>query len=247
MDKNPTTVVIYIGINDVWHSLKGTGTSPERFEAGLQDIIKKITDTGAKVILCTPSVIGEKTDASNELDSMLEQFAAISRRVASKSGANLLDLRQLFQQHLAANNPLNRGKNILTNDGVHLNDAGNDFVARQMLTALGQDHSSVKYQSLMQHIVLFKFKDETSPADIDEIVLAFDNLPSKIDQIIGYSSGTNVSPEKLAQGYTHALVVSFRDAAGRDAYLPHRAHKQFVKLLDGKIDKVLVFDFATGP
>jgi hypothetical protein len=41
-------------------------------------------------------------------------------------------------------------------------------------------------------------------------------------------------------------VVTFADEAGRDRYLPHPAHKDFVKLLGGKIEKVLVVDFWTN-
>jgi isoamyl acetate esterase len=60
--KKPTIVVVYIGINDVWHfTTPGlSGTSEEIYEAGLEKIIGKIQKSGARVILCTPSVIGEK-------------------------------------------------------------------------------------------------------------------------------------------------------------------------------------------
>ena len=77
LSKQPNLVFIYIGINDVWHSQKGRGTSKEDFESGLRDIIKKIQDVGSKVILCTPSTIGEKTDGANELDSMLEEYLSL--------------------------------------------------------------------------------------------------------------------------------------------------------------------------
>lgn len=245
LDKKPTLVFIYIGINDVWHSQNGQGTSRAVFESGLTDIIKQIKDVGAKVILCTPSMIGEKTDGSNALDPMLEEYSSISRKVAGETGSQLLDLRKRFVEHLKVNNPLNRSKNILTADGVHLNQAGNDFVARQMLAAIGHRYESSVDQSLIRHIVLFRFNQDVNQAGIDEIVTAFGELSKKIDQIIDYEAGTNVSPEQLDQGFTHAFVVTFRDAASRDAYLPHPAHKEFVKLIDGKIEKVLVFDFAT--
>ncbi len=245
LDKQPTTVVIYIGINDVWHSENGSGTPKDAFESGLRDIIQRINDAGTKVILCTPSVIGEKTDGSNKLDSMLEEYSEISRKVGREMKSQILDLRMAFLEHLRVNNPMNREKNILTEDGVHLNAAGNDFVAGQMLAALGQPYRGKRDKSFMRHIVLFKFKDDVDQSTIDEIVAAFGNLPNKIDQIIGYEAGRNVSPEQLDQGFTHAFVVTFRDSAARDAYLPHPAHKDFVKLLEGKIDKVLVFDFAT--
>ena len=246
LSKKPTTVVIYIGINDVWHSQNGRGTSKDKFESGLRDIIKRINDVGANVVLCTPSVIGEKTDGSNPLDSMLEEYSDISRKVAKETKSSIYDLRAEFLEYLGSNNPLDRAKGILTGDGVHLNSAGNDFVASQMLAALGQKYNSTKDKSLMRHIVLFKFKDEVEQAKIDEVVEAFGQIPGKIDQIIGYEAGTNVSPEQLDQGFTHAFVVTFRGAAGRDVYLPHPAHKEFVKMLDGKIDKVLVFDFTTN-
>ena len=246
LDKKPTTVVIYIGINDVWHSKSGRGTSEEDFESGLNEIITKIKGVGSKVILCTPSVIGEKKNNENSLDKMLRSYSKISRNVAKAQKVTLLDLRRKFQRYLETNNSMNRVKNILTTDGVHLNAAGNDFVAAQMLSALGHEYESAAAAKVMKHIVLFKFNDDVSEESIDQIVEAFGKLPEKIDTIIDYEAGTNVSPEKLDQGYTHAFVVTFRDAAGRDKYLPHKAHKEFVKLLDGKIDKVLVFDFETN-
>lgn len=245
LSKKPTLVFIYIGINDVWHSQNGKGTSTAEYESGLRDIIKQIKDVGAKVILCTPSMIGEKNDGSNPLDSMLEEYSAISRNVATQTDSQLLDLRKKFVEYLKINNPINRPKHVLTGDGVHLNKAGNDFVARQMLDAIGHQYESSADQSLMRHVVLFKFKEEVKQTDIDEIVTAFGELPNKIEQIIGYETGTNVSPEQLDQGFTHAFVVTFRDAASRDAYLPHPAHEAFVKLLGNRIDKVLVFDFVS--
>ena len=84
-----------------------------------------------------PSVIGEKTDGSNEFDAMLEDYSAISRKVAEDTGAQLLDLREQFMAWLAAHNPDNLAKGILTRDTVHLNPAGNRFVADRMLEALG--------------------------------------------------------------------------------------------------------------
>ena len=242
LSKQPNLVFIYIGINDVWHSQKGRGTSKEDFESGLRDIIKKIQDVGSKVILCTPSTIGEKTDGTNELDSMLEEYSAISRTVATETESQLLDLRKAFLDHLKTANPKNQKKGILTRDGVHLNKAGNEFVAKQMLGAIGL--SPAEAITNVRHIVLFKFKDDLEKAKVDEIVTAFGGLKKQISEIAEYEAGTNVSPENLEQGFTHCFVVTFKTIADRDAYLPHPAHKKFVKLLDGKIDKVLVFDFV---
>jgi lysophospholipase L1-like esterase len=136
LDRKPTLVVIYIGINDVWHGEKDPkkGTSPENFEAGLTDIIGKIKETGARVVLCTPSVIGEKK--SNPLDTKLDEYSEISRKVAKKESVQLCDLRKAFVEHLARNNPDDKDRGILTGDRVHLNEAGNKFVAQTILATI---------------------------------------------------------------------------------------------------------------
>lgn len=133
----PTVVVVYIGINDVWHSLKQNGTPKDVFAAGLRELLDRIAGAGARAILCTPSVIGEKTDGSNQLDAMLAEYAAIARRVARQADVALLDLRWRFLRHLREHNQDQRAKGVLTTDGVHLNPAGNRFVADCMLAALG--------------------------------------------------------------------------------------------------------------
>ncbi len=140
LDKHPTLVVVYIGINDVWHwvtpGLKGT--TKEDYEAGLKDIIASIHNAGARVVLCTPSVIGEKNDGSNPEDRMLEEYSDISRRVAKETGSTLCDLHKAFGAYLRDHNPGNDEKGILTVDRVHLNDQGNRFVEEEILKTLNQ-------------------------------------------------------------------------------------------------------------
>ncbi|MEJ7766956.1 MAG: Dabb family protein [Chitinophagaceae bacterium] len=96
---------------------------------------------------------------------------------------------------------------------------------------------------LLRHVVIFKFKDDATPEQIKMVEKSFSALPSKINTIIGYEWGTNISPENLAQGYTHCFLVTFKNAAGRDYYLPHAAHKEFGQKLTPYLDKVMVIDF----
>lgn len=136
-EKKPSVVVIYIGINDVWHfqfADRGlTGTPKDQYRLLLTEIIAELQENGATVLLATPSVVGEKSDGTNKWDFLLDEYAELSRVVARERGALLLDLRKEFIRYLKENNPSNSEKDILTNDGVHLNDAGNLFVARHML------------------------------------------------------------------------------------------------------------------
>lgn len=138
LSHNPTHVVIYIGINDVWHWFKfdPVGTEKDVFESGLRELIQLFKTHDIEVILSTPSVIGEKTDGSNEGEEMLDEYSDVSRMVAAEEGAILMDLRSAFTKYLDMNNPDNQESGILTSDGVHLNPAGNEFVANRMLDAL---------------------------------------------------------------------------------------------------------------
>lgn len=140
LSKKPTVVVIYIGINDVWHGQNdpAKGTLPERFESGLGGIVDKIQASGARVVLATPSLIGEKKDGANKLDAKLDQYAGITRKLAGEKKTGLCDLRRAFLDHVAKNNPDNKDAGVLTSDRVHLNDEGNQFVAAEMLKALGR-------------------------------------------------------------------------------------------------------------
>jgi lysophospholipase L1-like esterase len=136
--KKPTIVLINIGINDVWwwNGRWGKGTTKEDFESGLYDMIKRIKAVEARVILCTPTVIGEKTDGTNEFDKMLEEYSDISRKVAKKTGSQLLDLRKAFMAYLKEHNTDNVAKGILTRDTVHLSKIGNIFLSGLVLDAL---------------------------------------------------------------------------------------------------------------
>jgi len=262
LSKKPTIVVIYIGINDVWHSKSGKGTSKIDYEKGLLSLIEKIKAAGGRTILCTASMIGEKTDGTNDLDTMLDEYCELSRKVAletkEKFGTELLDLRKAFLAYLKEHNPDNKDKGILTGDGVHLNAAGNKFVAEQMLSALlpqkqepaakeCADEKSAKASepSVLRHVVLFKFKDGATKEQVQEVVDAFRALPGKIDSIKAFEYGTDNSPEKIAAGFTHCFCLTFADEAGRDAYLPHAAHEEFKKLVGPRLDKALVVDYWT--
>lgn len=96
----------------------------------------------------------------------------------------------------------------------------------------------------VRHVVLFQFKDGTSPEDVKKIEAAFRALPSKIPQIVGFEWGTNNSPEKKDEGFTHCFFLTFKDVKDRDAYLPHPAHKAFGSVLRPHLKKVLVIDYV---
>jgi hypothetical protein len=109
-----------------------------------------------------------------------------------------------------------------------------------------QTTAESKPEKVLRHVVLFKFKDDVDDAKVNEVVEAFAALPGKIDQIKDFEWGTDVSVEDKSEGFTHGFVVSFASKQGRDEYLPHPAHQEFVKLVGPRLDKVLVFDYWIG-
>ena len=137
LNKKPDLVFIYVGINDVWHKLGAkTGTDYDKYLKFYQALINKIQATGSKVVLCTPTVIGEKKNNANEVDADLNKYADGVRSLATKNNLPLCDLRKAFVDYENANNTEDKEKGILTTDRVHLNDVGNKLVADTMLPFL---------------------------------------------------------------------------------------------------------------
>ena len=143
---NPDIVFIYIGINDVWHKYDfGTGSDIDIYERGLREIISDIIKSGSKIVLCTPTVIGENTgdfelgnkfkdvETMENMNSDLDLFSEVVKRLSNEYSTELLDLRKIFMDYISANNPDNNPSGILTYDGVHLNEQGNKLIANEML------------------------------------------------------------------------------------------------------------------
>ena len=99
--------------------------------------------------------------------------------------------------------------------------------------------------SVLRHVVLFKFKEGTSKEDIKKVEIAFSKLPSKISQIYSYEWGLNNSPEGLEKGFTHCFFLTFKSKEDRAIYLPHADHKAFGEVLEPHLDDVLVLDYWT--
>ncbi len=136
LDHNPTLVVVYIGINDVWHWDAGRGTSADDFRTGLHTLVQQLREKNTRVLLCTPTVIGEKTQDQNPHDAMLNAYADITRAVAREEKVDLLDLRHYFLAWLETENADQLEQGVLTSDGVHLNDHGNLLLGYLMVRAI---------------------------------------------------------------------------------------------------------------
>ena len=109
-----------------------------------------------------------------------------------------------------------------------------------VMTSTSQAEDTGAYR----HVVLFKFKDDAKPEQVKAVEDAFIGLAKKVETVTGFEWGTNVSPENKNEGFTHCFLVTFKDKAGLEVYLPHPAHEEFKTTLRGILDKVCVFDFV---
>ncbi len=92
-------------------------------------IIQKLQAANAKILLCTPAVIGELKANANAQDEDLNKYAGVICSIGNDLGLPVCDLRKLFANFIAVHNISNVQSGILTIDGVHLNEMGNRLVA----------------------------------------------------------------------------------------------------------------------
>ena len=118
-------------------------------DAATDAIISELQKIGSKVVLCTPTVIGENygdftlanqyveqyrdTKTMESMNNDLDAFSDVVRNLSTEYNTGLIDLRKIFMSYISKNNPSNKPSGILTYDGVHLNDQGNKLIADQMI------------------------------------------------------------------------------------------------------------------
>jgi quinol monooxygenase YgiN len=121
------------------------------------------------------------------------------------------------------------------------------FLAAVSVVFSGWSLGAAEPAGVFRHVVLFKFKPDATPEQIRRVEEEFRKLPAAIDVIQDFEWGTSRTVEAdLAQGYTHGFLLTFRDRAGLEAYLPHPAHTAFVDLVKPLLEEVHVFDYVAG-
>ena len=95
----------------------------------------------------------------------------------------------------------------------------------------------------IKHVALIKFKEGTTEDQIQKAFEELMDLSESVPAVEDYVAGPNNSPEGLNKGYTHGFVMTFTDAAARDAYLTHADHERVKAAVLPLVEDVLVFDF----
>jgi len=96
---------------------------------------------------------------------------------------------------------------------------------------------------MIVHIALFRWRSDVSESQIDKVMVNIKNLKSQIKDVIEIMCGKNFS--KYSDGFTHAVVVTFKDRKGLDAYRAHPAHRPIAKMVDSMEEKSIGIDFES--
>ncbi|MBW2370025.1 MAG: Dabb family protein [Deltaproteobacteria bacterium] len=96
---------------------------------------------------------------------------------------------------------------------------------------------------MLKHVVLLKFKTDTTDMDIQDIEAGLAGLPGRIPEIKGYELGRDVV--RSDRSYDFGLVSAFVDQAGLKAYQTHPDHVGVVNKIRIACDSIVAVDFMT--
>jgi lysophospholipase L1-like esterase len=119
----PTLVTLSAGINDVLHKVK-----PDDYEKDVRAIAGQLRDRKVSLLILTTTVLGPKHE---EADRALAAYNAILHGVAKDYGCRVAEVNDAMQAARKA------GKDLLSDDQVHLTFAGYRVLTRAVLDGLG--------------------------------------------------------------------------------------------------------------
>lgn len=97
---------------------------------------------------------------------------------------------------------------------------------------------------MIRHILLMSFNDGTSQEQITLLRDAFLYIPRRIEGVVSVEWGENDSPESKNAGYTHCVLMTFKDDNARQCYLPHPEHEALKLILRPLLRNIIVLDYA---
>ncbi|KAL4601031.1 hypothetical protein ACB092_11G242400 [Castanea dentata] len=98
-------------------------------------------------------------------------------------------------------------------------------------------------KGVVKHIFVAKFKDGTTPNQIDHLIREMANLVNLIEPLKSFHWGKDVSAGNKNQGFTHVLESTFESMEGVAEYIAHPAHVEYAKVLLLHVEKYMVIDY----
>lgn len=152
LSKKPQWMTFSCGVNDVWHSEKGTGVPLDQYQKLVGEIFDRCDKAGVKVIVLTATMIYE--NQKNKLNQMLVPYNQWLREEAKRRNYPLADLNADMQNELERIRKTDKTRgNKLTSDGVHMKFPGDMLMAWGVLRAMGAPESEkAKFEEMCRNI-----------------------------------------------------------------------------------------------
>lgn len=137
IDRLPSWITIYIGVNDVWHDFLPNvhGVSLDEYIRVYDQILTTLQQrlAGAHLLLFTPTCIGESPDTPE--NQRLVNYVAAVHHLGEEHHLPVIDLNAIFWRTIQAGRATNPEYH-LTMDGVHPTLTGHYLIAHTLLRAL---------------------------------------------------------------------------------------------------------------
>ncbi len=134
LDLKPDWLSVMIGVNDVWRQFdlprqKEIHVSPKVYEKTLLELASKTRPKLKGLIIIAPFYL--EPNQEDPMRKRMDQYGAITRKVAKKSDAIFIDTQAAFDELLK-----HMHSNAIAWDRVHPNMIGHSVIARAFLNAI---------------------------------------------------------------------------------------------------------------
>jgi acyl-CoA thioesterase I len=148
IDRKPEIVTLSVGVNDVWHNFRdpewtkrvpegnsGRGVDLPTYLSNVESMVLAAKAAGIRIVLVSPTLIYEDLNCAE--NQRLKAYVRAEGERAKRLGAGFIDLNAVFGRVVKAyQREAGKRQLLLTNDGVHVNDAGNALMADAILRYL---------------------------------------------------------------------------------------------------------------
>jgi len=93
---------------------------------------------------------------------------------------------------------------------------------------------------MLKHLVLLKFKPGVGDDEISDLEKGLASLPREIPEILGWSFGRDLRPEKI---FDFALVSDFADSEALGRYRVHPKHVVVLQKVRALCEGIQAVDF----
>lgn len=138
VDLNPDWVSICIGINDVWRQFDTPAMTdyqvmPEEYEQNVENMILAVKDSVKGIFVLSPYYM--EPNREDPMRKRMDEYVAISRRLADKYGCRFVDFQKLYEDYCQI-----RHSTFIAWDRIHPNRVGSTLMARAFLEACEFDY-----------------------------------------------------------------------------------------------------------